>query len=175
MKEKTLKYLCLSVISIYFLFGLFFFGMDKDVNSKGQHLENSKGQEIAFKMNELEKEVMKRIHTIDQQKKDNILDSDTLLSEIENSRQYLQDHFAEENITNETSLNLLYHSSLLTSLGEYYEIDDNNLPRVSRAIHSSTIDQLCGGLNADMEKQLKEEIKKLTKEQSVELVKVILA
>lgn len=100
MKEKTLKYLCLSVISIYFLFGLFFFGMDKDVNSKGQHLENSKGQEIAFKMNELEKEVMKRIHTID---------------------------------------------------------------------------QLCGGLNADMEKQLKEEIKKLTKEQSVELVKVILA
>ena len=39
--------------------------------------------------------------------KDNELDSDILLNEIESSRQYLQENFGKENITEEESLEVV--------------------------------------------------------------------
>lgn len=174
MRKKNIKYLFFTAIFIYFLFGLFMFGINKNGEVEGQYLENNEEQEIGLKMSELENEVIKRINAIEQQKKDNILDSDILLKEIEISRQYLQEHFGENNITNEIELNLLYHSSFLKSLGENYGINDNDLLGISRAIHSYMIDKLCGSSNNDREKELKEEMEKMTEAQSLEVVKAII-
>lgn len=174
MKKKNVKYLLLIAIFAYLLFGIVIFSINKNADSEVQHLENNEGQEIGLKMSELENEVAKKINTISQQKKDNELDSDTLLNEIEISRQYLQENFGKENTTEEIALNLLYHSSFLKSLGEYYEINGNNLLGTSKEIHSYMIDNLYGSSNVDREKNLKEEMKKTMKEQSLEVMNVII-
>lgn len=174
MRKKNVKYLFFTAIIVYFLFGFAIFSVNKNTDLEGQHLENNEGQEIGLKMSELESEVTKVINTIAQKNKDNELDSDILLNEIESSRQYLQENFGKENITEEISLNLLYHSSFLKSLGEYFEINDNNLLSVSKEIHSYMIDELYGSSSTDKEKQLKEKVKNITEEESLEVVKEIM-
>lgn len=174
MKKKNVKYLFFIAIIIYLLFGLVSFMGIKNTDSEGEYLENNEGQECGLKMSEVEKEVTNKINTIAQQKRDNELDSDILLNEIESSRKYLQENLGKENVTEETALKLLYHSSFLKSLGEYYKINDNNLLSTLKAIHSYMIDELCGSSNMDRENQLKEDVKTISEEKSLEIVKEIM-
>lgn len=174
MRRKNKKNLFLVVIVIYFLVGLSMFSIDKEPDTGGQYLENNEGQEIGLKMSELENKVIKRINSIERQRKENTLDENILLEEIETSIRYLQDNVGKENIASDVAFNLLYHSSFLKSLGEQYEINDNNMIKVSKEIHSYMIDRLYGGFDADREKKLKEEIPKLTEEQSLKILKLII-
>ena len=158
--KKVLGTILITVVIIYFAAGAIFFGRDKNTEIQAQYVENNEGQEVELQMFEAE----------EQAKEEETIDKGELLSQIETSKNYLQENLVNITSENENYIELLHHSAFFIALGEKYDSDDNKLVQTAKEIHTYLINLLQEGEDKAAEEKLIEELQDISDETMTELV-----
>lgn len=168
--KKVLGTILITVVLIYFAAGAIFFGRDKNTEIQAQYVENNEGQEVELQMFEAEEQAKEEVLLIDSQKEEETIDKGELLSQIETSKDYLQENLVNTTSGNENYIELLHHSAFFIALGEKYDSDDNKLVQTAKEIHTYLINLLQEGEDKAAEEKLIEELQDISDETMTELV-----
>lgn len=171
--KKRYLYIVLFLVAIYTFTGFIFFGKGKETNIQKTHLENNKGQKSALQMSDTESKAKETVLGIEKERKEGILDENTLLEQIEISKEYLVDNLNAVSLNNDCYMELLYHSSFLELLGEKYKLGGNALMRSANEIHTYVVNAADSKSDAERERELRVSLQEITEEQIYKVVENI--
>lgn len=171
--KKTYKIILITFVLLYIIAGVVFFVLNQNPEQTSKHLENNEGQELAMQMKNAEEKANIDIIEIENQKKEGTFDKNTLSSKVKSSKKYLEENLTDISLEKENYIKLFYHSAFLSSLSESYNLNNNQLIKISQEIHSYIIKVLNYNYDDDLEKELTKKLENIDLDSIEELINII--